>query len=65
VADFYTEVMGRLRKLGLQTRIWTMPVEIPDAIPFEQDRTHASYDPGKRRGGNTTAADWRGAQASR
>jgi Family of unknown function (DUF5996) len=45
VADFYMEVMGRLRGLGLPTRIWTMPVEIPDAIPFEQDRTHASYDP--------------------
>jgi Family of unknown function (DUF5996) len=45
VADFYTEVMGRLRGLGLETRIWTMPVEIPDAIPFEQDETHASYDP--------------------
>jgi hypothetical protein len=45
VADFYEEFMGRLGGLGLQTRIWTMPVEIPDAIPFEQDRTHASYDP--------------------
>jgi len=45
VADFYTEVMGRLRGLGLETRIWTMPVEIPDAIPFEQDSTHASYNP--------------------
>jgi hypothetical protein len=44
VADFYAEVMGRLRGLGLETRIWTMPVEVPDAIPFEQDRTHASYD---------------------
>ena len=44
VADFYAEVMGRLRELGLETRIWTMPVEIPDAIPFEQDRDHASYD---------------------
>jgi hypothetical protein len=45
VADFYTEVLGRLRGLGLETRIWTMPVEIPEAIPFEQDKTHASYDP--------------------
>jgi len=44
VPDFYTEVMDRLRGLGLQTRIWTMPVEIPDAVPFEQDRAHASYD---------------------
>jgi hypothetical protein len=45
VADFYAEVMSRLRELGLETRIWTMPVEIADAIPFDQDRDHASYDP--------------------
>ena len=45
VADFYAEVMGRLHGLGLQTKIWTMPVEIAEAIPFEQDRKHASYDP--------------------
>jgi hypothetical protein len=44
VADFHAEVMGRLRSLGLETRIWTMPVEIPDAIPFEQDHVHAAYD---------------------
>jgi hypothetical protein len=44
VADFYTEVMSRLRGLGMETRIWTMPVEIPDAIPFEHDNTHTSYD---------------------
>jgi hypothetical protein len=45
VADFYAELMGRLRALGLETRIWTMPVELPAAIPFEHDRTHAAYDP--------------------
>jgi Family of unknown function (DUF5996) len=45
VADFYAEVMGRLRDLGLETRIWTMPVEIPDAVPFDRDKDHASYDP--------------------
>jgi hypothetical protein len=44
VADFHAEVMGRLRALGLETRIWTMPVEIPDAVPFDQDHMHASYD---------------------
>jgi hypothetical protein len=44
VADFYAEIMGRLRSLGLETRIWTMPVEIPDPIPFEDDHTHAAYD---------------------
>jgi hypothetical protein len=44
VADFHAEVMGRMRGLGLDTRIWTMPVEIDNAIPFEHDREHASYD---------------------
>ncbi len=44
VADFHAEIMGRLRALGFETHIWTMPVEIPDAIPFEQDHVHASYD---------------------
>jgi hypothetical protein len=45
VADFHAEVMSRLRELGLETRIWTMPVEIPDAVPFDQDKEHKSYDP--------------------
>jgi Family of unknown function (DUF5996) len=44
VADFYAEVMGRLRALGLETKIWTTPVEIPEPIPFEQDRVHGAYD---------------------
>ncbi len=45
VADFHAEVMGRMRGLGLETRIWTMPVEIPNAIPLDQDREHGAYDP--------------------
>jgi hypothetical protein len=44
VADFYAAVMDRLRALDVRLGIWTMPVEIEGAIPFEQDRTHASYD---------------------
>lgn len=44
VADFYAEVMGCLRALGVDVHIWTMPVEIPDAIPFDADDVHASYD---------------------
>lgn len=44
VADFYAEVMSKLRTLGFDIEIWTMPVEIAGAIPFEQDREHASYD---------------------
>jgi hypothetical protein len=45
VADFYRRVMDRLTGLGLEVPIWTMPVELPDPIPFEQDRAHAAYDP--------------------
>jgi hypothetical protein len=45
VADFYAELMERLRGLGLDIRIWTMPVEIPDPVPFEKDRSHVAYDP--------------------
>ncbi|HKF70444.1 MAG TPA: DUF5996 family protein [Stellaceae bacterium] len=44
VADFHREVMTPLAVLGLSVKIWTMPVEIEGAIPFEQDTTHASYD---------------------
>jgi hypothetical protein len=44
VADFYAEVMASLRELGIEIKIWTMPVEIPDPIPFEDDKIHASYD---------------------
>ncbi len=44
VADFHAELMDRLDQLGLATPIWTMPVEIPDAIPFDHDTRHDSYD---------------------
>lgn len=44
VAAFYAEVMAALADLGVPVRIHTMPNEIADAIPFEQDRQHASYD---------------------
>ena len=45
VADFYAAVMAALAELGVPVRIHTTPNEIPDAIPFEQDRVHAAYDP--------------------
>ena len=44
VADFYAEVMSALRDLGMEIKIWTMPVEIPNPIRFEDDTMHASYD---------------------
>jgi hypothetical protein len=45
VADFYAEIMARLRALDLETRLWPVPVEISDPIRFEEDRIHAAYDP--------------------
>jgi hypothetical protein len=45
VADFYQEIMGLLREMGLEVRIWTMPVEMASPIRFETDTTHRSYDP--------------------
>ena len=45
VAAFHGELMAALRALGIEVRIWTMPVEIPYAIALEKDETHASYDP--------------------
>src|SRR5258707_11673649 len=44
VADFYQEVMSALRDLGIDIKIWPMPVEIPNPIRFDQDQTHKSYD---------------------
>jgi hypothetical protein len=44
VADFYSEFMQRLSRLGIEVHIWTMPSEIENAIPFERDRVHAQYD---------------------
>src|SRR5882672_8941810 len=45
VADFYAEFMGLLRSLEIDVKIWPMPVEVPNPIRFDQDRTHAFYDP--------------------
>ncbi len=45
VAAFYHEVMAALAQLNMEVRIWRMPVEIPDPIPFDEDHEHASYDP--------------------
>jgi hypothetical protein len=45
VADFYSDVMGTLRSLGLDVEIHATPDEVADRIPFAEDRTHKSYDP--------------------
>jgi len=45
VADFYGAVMDALRGLGFDVTISPGPSEVPDPIPFAQDRTHHSYEP--------------------
>jgi hypothetical protein len=45
VASFHAEVMAHVADLGLSVKINRMPNEIPDAIPFDRDHVHASYDP--------------------
>jgi len=49
VADFYREYMGALDALGIAVKLWPVPVEVDGAIPFEDDRVHASYDPAHAR----------------
>lgn len=45
VADFHREFFAALEALEIEVAITPVPVEIVDgAIPFAEDRTHASYD---------------------
>jgi hypothetical protein len=44
VADFYAEYRETLHSLNLEVRIHPVPVEVPQAIPFAEDRQHQSYD---------------------
>jgi Family of unknown function (DUF5996) len=45
VAEFYLQLMVALESLGTPVRIWPVPVEIANPIPFEQDNVHKDYDP--------------------
>lgn len=44
VADFYRAFVGLLSEMNIKVKIWPVPVEIPNPIPFEEDTKHASYD---------------------
>ena len=44
VADFYAAMMSMLHRHGIEVRIWTMPVELPAPIRFDQDTVHKAYD---------------------
>lgn len=45
VAEFYSEAMRALHQLGVDADISARPNEVDPAIPFAEDRQHASYDP--------------------
>ncbi len=45
VASFYEETMAALDDLGVHVHVLARPVELPVAIPFARDTTHAAYDP--------------------
>ena len=62
VAEFYADVLPALAELGIAVSIRTMPCEIADCIPFDEDRTHAAYD---RDLPAASAACCRGAQGVR
>jgi hypothetical protein len=45
VAEFYKAFIALLHSAGIEVKIWRMPVEIANPIPFDEDRVHSSYDP--------------------
>ena len=45
VAEFYRRLMDALADVGMPVRIWPVPCEVTDPIPFARDDTHKSYDP--------------------
>ena len=44
VADFFARYIGALRELQICPALYASPVEVATAIPFAQDRVHATYD---------------------
>jgi hypothetical protein len=45
VADFYDEVVARLRELDIEGPAYPRPVEVEDNTPFPDDHHHSDYDP--------------------
>jgi hypothetical protein len=44
VAEFYAEFMAVLQSLGINVKVWDMPVEVPRPVRFHLDESHNSYD---------------------
>ncbi|MBS1910668.1 MAG: hypothetical protein JST22_01655 [Bacteroidetes bacterium] len=45
VAAFYGMLMDAMARLDLHVKIHKLPNEVPDAVPFDEDRAHCIYDP--------------------
>ena len=45
VATFYRRLMQEMERLEFRVAVHGSPNEVADAIPFDQDETHGSYDP--------------------
>jgi hypothetical protein len=45
VAAFHDALMAALAELDIRVRIHGSPNEVPDPVPFREDRAHAAYDP--------------------
>lgn len=44
VAEFYDRVLRSLRAIGVEVKIWPVPVEMSILTPFQKDTEHAAYD---------------------
>src|SRR5882724_5523760 len=44
VAEFYAKLMGALHSLGIDVKVWPMPVEVPRPVRFNLDESHSAYD---------------------
>jgi len=44
-ADFYAKVTSALDAIGTPVRIWPIPAEVAQPIPFDRDTIHQAYDP--------------------
>lgn len=49
VAQFYHRLTGTLQKWSIRTKFSPIPNELPDAIPFAEDRAHHTYNPKQAR----------------
>jgi hypothetical protein len=44
VAEFYADYMAMLRELGVDFKLYPVPMELSDALPFTDDTIHRAYD---------------------